>query len=347
MRIQAADEKLIIHIGEFLKNYLPNVRKRDPDTINSYRISISLFHSYMEEQYGITISKIKSSDYSQNNLVQWKEWLINNRGNVATTVNHRMSDLRGLCKFLNKKGIITNLDFEEIREINVEIDERVIEFTWLSVNEVNSILNASSNAKNGMRDHFLLSLLYETGARIDELLSLTIGDFRPADTGAGEVHFFGKGAKPRDTPVSSEIFNQLEIYLNKYHPVRNKDNLVFYTHYDGKNKKMSQDNVSRILGNIEKEVKKTFAQLLHLHPHLFRRTRAMHLYESGVSLPIISEWLGHSRIESTKFYAQVTKNMKREALGKMSDNDSKVFNSETEFKYADDEEILKRLAGLA
>ena len=65
---------------------------------------------------------------------------------------------------------------------------------------------------------------------------------------------------------------------------------------------MSSDNVSRILAGCEAEVRKSNPDLVHLHSHLFRRTRAMHLYQAGVPLPTISEWLGHSNIETTRFY---------------------------------------------
>ena len=89
-----------------------------------------------------------------------------------------------------------------------------------------------------------------------------------------------------------------------------------------------------------------FAQSSHLHSHLFRRTRAMHLYQAGVPLPTISEWLGHSNIETTRFYAKVTEEMKREALHKLSDSDSSVFKDDVVFKYANDEDAIKRLCGL-
>ena len=109
---------------------------------------------------------------------------------------------------------------------------------------------------------------------------------------------------------------------------------------------MSSDNVSRILAGCEEEVRKSNPDLVHLHSHLFRRTRAMHLYQAGVPLPTISEWLGHSNIETTRFYAKVTEEMKREALHKLSDSDRSVFKDDVVFKYANDEDAIKRLCGL-
>lgn len=72
----------------------------------------------------------------------------------------------------------------------------------------------------------------------------------------------------------------------------------------------------------------------------------MHLYQAGVSLPTISEWLGHSNIETTCFYVKVTEEMKREELHKLSDSDSSAFKDNVAFKYANDEDAIKRLCGL-
>ena len=73
----------------------------------------------------------------------------------------------------------------------------------------------------------------------------------------------------------------------------------------------------------------------------------MHLYQGGVPIEIIAEWLGHSDIESTRFYAKITELMSRKAVDKLAEGDEAVFDSEDKFKYADDEETLKRLCGLA
>ena len=106
---------------------------------------------------------------------------------------------------------------------------------------------------------------------------------------------------------------------------------MFYSFRNGRRNKMSSDNVSRILAECENELRKKNTDLIHLHSHLFRRTRAMHLYQAKVPLPTISEWLGHSNVETTRFYAKVTEEMKREALHKLSDSDKSVFKDDVVF----------------
>lgn len=346
MRINPRDPVLISLIGEFLKTYLLCVRHRDKDTIESYRHSINLFLAFLAETSGLTLMTVQSSDFSQKNILSFMDWLSSNRGNVATTINHRLSDIRGFCKFLAKKKAIQEIDYEEIREITDAEDDRVIDFTWLSIDDVKSILDHVATNRDSLRDRFLFSLLYESGARINEVLSLRVKDLKPAGVGEVDVHFYGKGNKHRITPLSAEIWSQFTYYTDKYHPVKEPEALVFFTWRNGRRNKMSNDNVSRILTDCEAAIRKYNPGLIHLHSHLFRRTRAMHLYLAGVPLPTISEWLGHSNIETTRFYAKVTEEMKRDAMHKLSESDKSVFKDGIAFKYADNEEMLKRLCGL-
>lgn len=346
MRIKAKDPKLISLIGEFMKVYLPCVRNRDGDTIASYRFSINLYISYLESSKGLTILTIQSCDFNQKNIVAFMPWLESDRHNVAPTINHRLSDIRGFCRYLLKKKAITPDEYEEIREIGEMNDNRVIGFNWLQAEDVICILKSVEDNRDAVRDHFLLSLLYESGARINEILSLRLLDIKPTSNGEADVHFYGKGNKHRITPLSREIWNQYGRYCKKYHLAPKPDDLMFYSFRNGQRNKMSSDNVSRILSDCESKIRKDRPELIHLHSHLFRRTRAMHLYQAGVPLPTISEWLGHSNIETTRFYAKVTEEMKREALHKLSESDKSVFKDDVAFKYADNEDVLMCLCGL-
>ena len=200
--------------------------------------------------------------------------------------------------------------------------------------------------RDSVRDRFLLSIMYESGARINEVLSLKRKDLKPTGEGEVDIHFLGKGNKHRITPLSREIWKQYENYCKKYHQEKDSEALLFYTCRNRSRNKMSSDNISRILADCERLARKERPRLLHLHSHLFRRSRAMHLYQAGVPLPTISEWLGHSNIETTRFYAKITEEMKRDALHKLSESDKSVFKDDIAFKYAGDEETLKRLCGL-
>jgi site-specific recombinase XerD len=346
MRIKAKDPKLIALIGDFLKIYLPTVKSRDGDTIDSYRHSLNIYLQFLQYTQGTTLMTIRSNDFCQKNIVAFMSWLHDHRGNVATTINHRLSDIRGFCRYLMKKNVISPVDYEDIREVSDVIDDRNVDFTWLSTKDVKTVLEQVGDNRDSIRDRFLLSILYESGARINEVLSLKHKDLKPAGKAEIDIHFFGKGNKHRITPLSAEIWKQYGNYCKKYHLNIEPEELLFYTCRSGRKHKMSSDNVSRILADCEILARKECPELQHLHSHLFRRSRAMHLYQAGVPLPTVSEWLGHSNIETTRFYAKVTEEMKREALHKLSESDKSVFKDDVAFKYAGDEEMLKRLCGL-
>lgn len=115
-----------------------------------------------------------------------------------------------------------------------------------------------------------------------------------------------------DTPLSRDIVPYFNEYCGLYHPDTEKssDELLFYTFRNG------------------------------------IKCRAMHLYLAGVPLPLVSEWLGHSNMETTQIYARATDEMKRQAQRKLGEKEGSVFKDDIAFKYADNETVLKKLAGL-
>ena len=202
--------------------------------------------------------------------------------------------------------------------------------------------------KTGIRDRFFISLMYESGCRNDEILHLKLKNIVINKEGEPDVHIFGKGSKHRCTPLSKDIVPYFNEYCKLYHldSANSSDELLFYTVRNGIKSQMSQDNVQRFMKDYEKKAREINSDLPHLHPHLWRRTRAMHLYLAGVPLSLVSEWLGHSRIETTQIYARATDEMKRQAQRKIGEKEVSVFKDDVAFKYADNEEVLKKLAGL-
>ena len=346
MKRSAADPALLSAIREFLLEYLPTVRRRDGDTITSYRCSINLFLEFLDDVHEIKLKTVKTSDFSQKNIVSFMEWLQLTRHNSAPTINHRLSDLKNFCKFFMKNDILSAIELQKIQEIEPIPDTRNPNFVWLTAEQVKLVLDSVSNTRNSTRDRFFLSLLYESGGRIDEILSLRVRDLVPAPHGEANVHFFGKGKKHRITPLSDLLWQQAQEYFDKYHQEKNNDSFLFYVLRDGKMNKMSADNAQRILNYCEKQVKEQDPSLPHLHPHLFRRTRAMHLYEEGISLPMISEWLGHAQLETTQIYAKLSGEMKQKVLDAMQKRNSKIFQTESNENYVDDNDMLRRICGL-
>lgn len=339
------DPALFKTIKEFLTHYLPNVRRKSPNTIVSYKTAINLFLRFLSEKYNKKLAKITVSDFNAGHIQEFMDWLGNERKNVATTVNLRMTHIRQFCKYLQKRGLISYEDYIETKEISKRPDDRKKDFIYLSIDQTKVVLKMPDTTRNtGMRDKFFISLLYDSGCRDQEMLDLQIKDFLVHDDGKAELQIIGKGSKYRVTPISEDVVSLYKDYIKIYHPHSSENQYLFYTLRKGVVTKMSDDNVSRFLKKYELQAKMEDSTIPHLHAHLFRRTRAMHLYEAKVPLPLISEWLGHSQLETTQIYARASIEMKRNAANTLVSQSGQIFADEN-FKY-DDDDMIRKLYGL-
>ncbi len=341
------DPALFRTIKSYLAQYLPVVRKKSINTVSANRTALNLFLEYLSYKKGISLSAVTTKDFTADAIIAFSEWLKDNRQNAPTTINQRVTCIRQFCKYLLKNNLITYADYAEVQEIAKVKDTRKQEMIYLSVEETTYVLSLPNVDKRlGLRDKFFLSLMYDSGCRDQEMLDLKVDDLREGKDGSGELHIIGKGKKYRVTPISKEVVQLYKQYCKEFHTKRDPEQWLFFTNRRGVVTQMSADNVARFMKQYEEMAKDKMSRIPHLHPHLFRHTRAMHLYIAGVPLPLISEWLGHSQLETTQIYAKATTDMKRKAAEKFHESNKHVFSDE-EFKYADDEDAMKKLYGLA
>lgn len=346
------DPLLFSAVKDFMKVYAPVIRRRSPNTVKSYASAINLYFDFLSDTYGKTLFTACSSDFTRDNIVLFMNWLQDKRANTATSVNQRLAHIRTFCNYLMKNNILA---FDELSRINdiAKIDDlRKTEFVFLETEEVKAVLQLpNTKTKYGIRDRFFMALLYDSGCRDQEILDLKVRDLIIDNPEEAELHVIGKGNKYRVTPISKDIIEIYKRYCRAFDidTKRDADEYLFVTRNTrnhGEIGKMSDDNTRRILQKYETLIHKSKPDFPHLHAHLFRRTRAMHLYMAGVDLPLIADWLGHSNLETVQAYARATVEMKRKATAKLSDDDNSVFNDDIAFKYMDDEDALKRLCGL-
>jgi integrase/recombinase XerD len=343
------DPELFRLIKEFLGTYLPSIRQRSDNTVDSHRYALNLYLEYIQKSKNRVLSDVVASDFNQADIIRFMECLKSVRKNECSTINQRLSHIRTFCEYLHKNRKISYSDLNDISEIARVKDTRKQELVYLSIEDTRLVLKQpDTSKKNGMRDKFFMALLYDSGCRDQELLDLKVKDFVIKRNEEAELHIIGKGKKYRVTPVTEEVVKLYKKYCSIYHPDKNieQEKYLFYTVRNGIVAKMSSDNVKRFLNEYEKKAKKKQPKIPHLHAHLFRHTRAMHLYMAGVPLPLVAEWLGHSNLETTQIYAQATVDMKRKAAEKLANDEKSVFKNNVTFKYADDEDILKKLSGL-
>lgn len=349
MKPKTTDPLLFSRLRDFLTSYLPVVKRKSPHTVAAYRDALNLYLEYICDAKRKRLNAVSLDDFNKDDILAFLAWLRKERGNAVTTVNQRLSHVKGFCRYASKRDVLSALVYEEVKEISEEKDTRVQDFIWMSIDEVRLMMEQpNTEKKTGIRDRFFMALLYESGCRDEEMLHLKRKDFVLNGKGEVDLHVFGKGSKHCCTPISNDILPYYREYCGLYHcnTEKGQDELLFYTDRNGIRAQMSPDNVQRFLKTYGESARRTKPELPHQHPPLWRRTRAMHLYLAGVPLPLVSEWLGHSDEVTTRVYARATDEMKRQAQQKLSQSEDSVFKEDVAFKYADDEETLKKLSDI-
>ena len=340
------DPKLLASIKSFLTVYLPKIRARSPHTVQAYRNTLNQYTRFLKAAHGIELWKLTSADFNVENVLSFMGWIKSELGCADSTRNQRLMNIRFFCKYLAGEDILAVSAYSKIQEIKrFPVPQKVLD-DIMTVDDVKLLLEMPDASTNrGLRDRFYLALLYDTGCRNDEILSMKLGDITCGKDN-GQVNIIGKGKKFRITPVSIEVIAMLRQYARVFHPESNPQRYLFYTDRKGVETQMSPDNTARILSKIETKAKVLHSDIPHLHPHLFRHVRSMHLYQAGMPLPLIGEWLGHSQLETTRIYAYANTQMKRAAAEKLNLSKPSVFTDE-QFIFQDDDDTLRKLYGLA
>lgn len=189
---------------------------------------------------------------------------------------------------------------------------------YLSKEDLAEILAQPDLRKRaGRRDAVLLSILYDTGARVQELIDLSAGDVR-LDPPA-QVRLMGKGRKMRAVPLMEKTVQLLRdhIHENQLDRPEQFDRPVFR---NGRDHRLSRSGIRYILQKHVAKARSKRPSLNHTSPHTLRHTKGMHLLQSGISLEMIRDFLGHVDVKTTQIYARANLEMKRNALEKISDS---------------------------
>lgn len=163
----------------------------------------------------------------------------------------------------------------------------------------------------------MMIFLYETGARIDELLNIRLSDVIQTD-GTPQLKITGKGRKVRYVPIMEDALKHLDAYISEYHQDSSEHALMFYTIHQGEPTQMTPANVDNMLKKYARRAKESDPLFpSHLHAHMFRHSIAMAMYKKGVPLSYIRDFLGHESIDTVKIYAYADSETIEEALKKL------------------------------
>lgn len=300
------------NISDFLGEYLPAQRNVSLNTIKSYRDTFKLLLTFANNYSDIPTERITLKVLNHQFIEDFLMWLEIERKNGIATRNQRLAGIHSFFRYLQIKEPVQMFSYQQVLAIPFKKSKKKM-VSHLTPDALKLILDQPDCRKaSGRRNLAILSVLYDTGARVQELIDLRVRDIRLDEPPI--ISLTGKGSKTRHVPLMPNTKSLLEKYMSEnqlLHQMKH-DHPLFYNR---QNNKMTRVGISYIV-NKYVEMAKTVSPIIpeKVTPHLFRHTKAMHLLQAGVNLIYIRDLLGHVDISTTEIYARADTELKRKAL---------------------------------
>lgn len=305
------------YLTDYLNHYLPVECGSSYQTVKQYSATFMLLVQYMHKYEFVTPEKLFLKELTKDRILGFLQWLEKERDCSASTRNNRLSSLRSFFKFLqyrDVKGLAYWQTILTIRQKKVPFKER----PYLTVDGIRLLLEQpdQQNCK-GRRDFVLIGLLYDSGARVQEILNLTPSDLRLGDVTT--IRLQGKGNKIRIIPLSTDQVKNLKQYM--------AENNLFASQFKcyplSPNPKGEKLTRMAVLEMIKRHAKRARNQNPDLMPdgiscHSLRHSKAMHMLDAGINLVYIRDFLGHTSTITTEIYARASEKLKNHALEKLT-----------------------------
>jgi site-specific recombinase XerD len=302
------------YLTDFLIRYLPHERGATANTICSYRDTFMAYLTYMES-IGTKAEKLTIRDITKTCIVTFLEWIEQEKQCSVSTRNLRLAAIHSFFKYLQYQMPDSIFEYHKIMSIRSKKAPTPI-MNYLTVEGVKLLLlQPDTTRARGRRSLALLSLLYDTGARVSELIELTPQCVRLSKPYT--VMLTGKGNKTRIVPLLEDQLAILSAYMNEY-GLLSPENMQhpLFSNYWGE--KLTRAGVSNIVNTYVKMARAVNPTMIpeNISCHSLRHSRAMHLLQAGVNLVYIRDLLGHENIQTTEIYARADSKAKREAIEK-------------------------------
>ena len=281
-------------------NYMGNVRKLSDNTVESYSRDLRQYIEYIKSK---NIASFKNTN--KTTIITYLLYMQKN-GRATSTISRNLASIRAFYQYLASERIIDRDPKLDLESPKVEKKLPVI----LSSKEVELLLEQPdiNNAK-GIRDKSMLELLYATGIRVSELVSL---DFDDINVELGYIRCSRNNDRERIIPVGTIALDILGRYVCEIRPelVKNKSVKALYVNYKGE--RLTRQGFWKIIKGYKNKAKIK----KDITPHTLRHSFAAHLIENGADLKSVQEMLGHSDISTTQVYTQITRNRIKEVYNK-------------------------------
>jgi integrase/recombinase XerD len=300
------------YLTEFFCDYLVRQKNLSRNTILSYRDTFKLLIKYYQEIKKIPAEKISLDFLTSDCLTDFLSWIETNRKCSIATRNQRLAALHAFFRYIQGEEPAGIFHFQKIIAIPIKKAEKTV-VEYLAPDAIKILLKQpNKHTSKGRRDLTLLSVLYDTGARVHELIDIKVRDIILQEPAT--IILTGKGNKMRRVPVIKNTVILLQSYLLENRldqPSRNEDPLFT----NNQHHKLTREGVSFILSKYAKLARQKSKLVPEkVKPHMLRHSKAMHLLQAGVNLIYIRDFLGHVDIKTTEIYARADTETKRKAI---------------------------------
>jgi len=304
--------ELAIALKGFLCNYLPRLKGASRHTLKSYRDSLKFLLLFLARDSGL-VNTLSFEDVDVNRIAAFLEYLETDRHNSIGTRNIRLAAIHSFFRYVASMypehvylaQQVLSIPFKRMCTRSIE---------YLEFEELVAVLEQIDRLTlNGRRDYALITLMFNTGARVQEIADLKTSDLHLSTP--FQVHIFGKGRKERVCPIWAKTADIFRKYLEERGVNQNKPVSLFMNHLGTP---LTRFGIRYILGKYVRKAAENTSSLKRkrLHPHSMRHSTAVHLLRSGVDLVTIANWLGHVSINTTNKYVAIDLEMKRKAIEK-------------------------------
>ncbi|MFT5701739.1 MAG: integrase/recombinase XerD [Desulforhopalus sp.] len=320
----------------FFYRRLIQQRNASHQTVCSYRDTFRLLFRFSEQQLGKAAVEMQLVDIDASLILAFLDNLEAQRHNCIRSRNTRLAAIRSFMHYAALQQPEALPRIQQVLAIPLKRGDRPM-VRYLTQAEMQAILKAPDNYTwSGQRDQVLLATLYNTGARVSEIIALRRIDF---ESNRGQaVHLHGKGRKERVIPLWKRTSKLLRSWLTTQ--LGSEPQQALFPNRFGK--PMTRSGVeSRLSKAVTIAVLECPSLKDHpVSPHVIRHTTAMHLLQAGVDLSVIALWLGHESIVTTHLYIEADLRMKEKALAKLQPPDIKFS------RYKASDKVLSFLDGL-
>jgi integrase/recombinase XerD len=291
-------------VQDFFEKHLTVERHASRHTVLAYRDSLKLFLRHAAERTGCSADKLEVAAIDADMVRSFLGWLEKERSCSARTRNHRLAAIKAFARYVASVAPEYLERCRRIRELPPARFEHP-EVKYLDDDEILELMKAIDPVAE-RRDRALLLLLYNTGARVQEIVDLDVCDINLDPVPV--VTLEGKARKQRTCPLWARTVLALQAWITERNDL---DGPLFL---NALGRRLSRSGIAYILRKLAARAGISPRHATRLSPHVIRHTTAMHLLEAGVDITTIAAWLGHAELSTTHGYVEINLRMKQKAL---------------------------------